>query len=190
MGRPHERARRGGVIGWPSARVDILSKLREPELFVTTMVDFYAMPQSPPNGWSGRAGAAGTSSQRANLVQNGMATDIAKAMGQSFDPRRFVPYVAMHEFEALLFSDPRAFAAGLDAPKLEPDFRKILDACGAPEEIDDSPMTAPSKRILAVMPGYQKPLFGNTAALEVGLPAMRASCPNFNEWIERLENLR
>jgi hypothetical protein len=31
-------------------------------------------------------------------------------MGQGFDARRFVPFVVVHEFEALLFSDCAAFS--------------------------------------------------------------------------------
>ena len=59
----------------------------------------------------------------------------------------------------------------------------------SPEEIDDSPHTAPSKRIERILPAYQKPLLGNLAALQIGLPAMRAACPGFRRWLERLERL-
>ena len=125
--------------------------------------------------------------RRASIVQDGMAQDVANEMGASFDRRRFVPYVAMHEFEALLFSDPKAFASGLYAPGLEVPFRGILEQCGEPEAINDSPHGAPSKRIAALMPSYEKPLFGNAAALQVGLEAMRRCCPNFAAWVVALE---
>ena len=38
-------------------------------------------------------------------------------------------------------------------------------------------------------PAYQKPLLGNLAALQIGLPAMRAACPGFRRWLEHLERL-
>lgn len=49
--------------------------------------------------------------------------------------------------------------------------------------------TAPSKRIEALMPDYQKPLMGTLAALEVGLEVMRARCALFNGWLTHLELL-
>ena len=49
----------------------------------------------------------------------------------------------------------------------------------------------PSKRIIALYPGYerQKPLIGVLAALEIGLPKIRAECPLFDAWLSKLENL-
>ena len=94
----------------------------------------------------------------------------------------------LHEFEALLFSDCRKFAHGINQPDLASKFQKICDDFLTPEAIDDSPETAPSKRIEALVPGYEKPLFGTVAALEIGLPAMRDACPHFNDWLNRLTN--
>lgn len=44
-------------------------------------------------------------------MQNAIGADIAKHMGEEFDTRRFIPYVSMHEFEALLFADCGRFAS-------------------------------------------------------------------------------
>jgi hypothetical protein len=100
---------------------------------------------------------------------------------------RFEPYVLMHEFEALLFSDCKSFAHAIGHPLREADFAAIRQGFTTPEEINDSPITAPSKRIEALIPEYRKPLYGTIAALDVGLAAMRAECPNFNDWLSRLE---
>ena len=59
----------------------------------------------------------------------------------------------------------------------------------APEDIDDDPRSAPSKRIAALLPDYDKVVGGNMVASEVGLSAMRTACPRFNAWITRLEAL-
>jgi hypothetical protein len=37
------------------------------------------------------------------------------------------------------------------------EFQEIRNQFLTPEEIDDSPVTAPSKRVEALVPGYQKP---------------------------------
>ena len=97
------------------------------------------------------------------------------------------PFVVMHEFEGLLFSNPSAFCAGIGRPDLIAHFQSIRDQFGSPEEINDSPITAPSKRIIAAVPGYQKPLYGTLAALEIGLADMRSECPLFNSWVTKLE---
>ena len=108
-------------------------------------------------------------------------------MGEDFDPRRFVPYVMMHEFEGLLFSDPERLGEGIGRPGLAPAFEAIRKQFSTPEEINDSPQTAPSKRILGLVPEYEKPLMGTLAVLEIGLDTIRQECPLFRAWVERLE---
>jgi len=93
----------------------------------------------------------------------------------------------MHEFEALLFSDCQGFGLGIGRLDLIPAFEETRGAFGSPEEIDDSPVTSPSKRVEALVEGYEKPLLGTLAALEIGLEAMRTECPHFRTWLERLE---
>lgn len=93
----------------------------------------------------------------------------------------------MHEFEGLLFSDCERFGRGIFRPDLVPQFQEIRKQFSTPEEIDDSPVTAPSKRVEALVTGYQKPLLGALAVLEIGLDAIRRACPHFREWLERLE---
>jgi hypothetical protein len=110
-------------------------------------------------------------------------------MGDRWRPDRFVPFVVMHEFEGLLFSDPVAFSKGIGRPDLATEFSAIRKQFTSPEEIDDSPITAPSKRLQALVPGYEKPLLGILAILEIGLTRIRAECPHFNGWLERLESL-
>ncbi|WP_265306910.1 DUF4276 family protein [Verminephrobacter eiseniae] len=53
----------------------------------------------------------------------------------------------------------------------------------------DSPQTAPSKRILAAMPGYRKILHGPQIACAIGLHPMRAACPHFDHWLQKIEGL-
>jgi len=103
--------------------------------------------------------------------------------------RRFIPYVQMHEFEALLFSDPAAFAKGIESPDKAKDFHKIRSLFDTPEDINDGAETAPSKRILKLVPAYEKPIQGSLGAIEVGLTAMRQTCVLFDAWLKQLEAL-
>lgn len=190
VGNARLRERRGGIRGWNVVREDIIRHLKEDVgCLATTMVDYYALPQTGERAWPGRA-TAGTRpfSQKASLVQEGLAADIREAMGDNFNPKRFVPYVMMHEFEGLLFSDCERFAEGIARPELAPEFQTIRDQFDSPEEINDSPLTAPSKRVEALVEGYNKPLLGTLAVLEIGLDPIRRECPHFNAWLTQLES--
>lgn len=185
-------ARQGfGIRPWPSVRRDIVNHLKgDPGCVATTMVDYYGLPQAGDRAWPGRAESSRLSAdQRAPRVEMALSADVVAEMGPRFNARRFVPFVVMHEFESLLFSDCAAFSRGIERPDLESDFRRIREEFETPEDINDSPQTAPSKRIIALVPGYQKPLFGTLAILEIGLAGVRAECPHFDDWLRRLESL-
>ena len=192
MGNARQRSHRGGIKPWTATRKDIVTHLREdPKCIATLMVDYYGMPKDGSRAWPGRSQAAETAfPQKAKTIQDQLQEDIGRAMGPGFDDGRFIPYVMMHEFEAMLFSDCGRFGDAIDRPELAPRFQEIRDQFTTPEKIDDSPDSAPSRRIVELVPGYQKPLMGNLAALEIGLGAIRSECPNFRCWLERLESIR
>lgn len=189
IGNARQRDRRGGIRSWSSVRSDTLGHLKEDQgSVVTTMVDYYALPQTGARAWPGRAEAGRLPfAQKAVMVEDALHTDIRQNMGRNFDARRFIPFVMMHEFEGLLFSDCDRFASGIGRPDLAPKFQTIRDQFATPEEINDSSITAPSKRVQKLVPGYQKPLLGVLAVIEIGLDKLRAECPHFRHWIERLE---
>lgn len=189
VGNARQRDRRGGIRAWSAVRKDILNHLKEDaKCLSTTMVDFYALPQTGEKAWPGRAEAAQLAfAEKAASVENALLTDICIEMGDDFKQSRFVPYVMMHEFEGLLFSDATRFGLGIGRPDLSSKFQAIRDQFATPEEINDSPVTAPSKRIINLLPSYEKPLMGTLAVLEIGLDAIRQECPFFRRWIERLE---
>jgi hypothetical protein len=156
------------------------------QIFVTTMVDYYGLPQSDGREWPGRAAAALLrSDDRASFVESHLSQDVREIL----DTNRFIPFVVMHEFEALLFSDCAAFGRAIGQPELALELAAIRDGFDTPEGINDSPESAPSKRILALKPSYEKPLLGALAALEIGLEKIRAECPHFDGWVRRLESL-
>ncbi len=191
LGNARQRDRRGGIKAWSAVRSDILRHLKEdPASLTTTMVDYYALPQSGGKAWPGREAAGNLPfPQKAATVERALLEDICQAMGDAFNPNRFIPFVMMHEFEGLLFSDCQLLSQGIGQPELAPQFRAIRDQFLSPEQINDSPITSPSKRIVSLVPGYNKPFHGNLAALEIGLDPIRNECPHFREWLSRLEAL-
>jgi hypothetical protein len=189
LGKARLRDHRGGIRGWNAVREDILNHLKEDlGCLATTMVDYYGLPQTGAKAWPGRSEAGKLPfPQKAKTVEDALHTDICNSMGHHFNPRRFVPFVMMHEFEGLLFSDCAQFGVGICRPDLAPQFQAIRDAFPSPEEINDSPTTAPSKRVESLVPDYEKPLLGALAVLEIGLDTIRAECPHFRAWLEALE---
>jgi hypothetical protein len=182
--------RRGGIPSWAEARRNIARHLKEDSTCVaTTMVDYYGLPPSGDRAWPGRVEATLVrNAEKARLVEGALPQDVESEMGKRFDARRFVPFVVMHEFEGLLFSDCGAFSRGIDRPDLEGSLRQIRDQFPTPEDINDSPLTAPSKLIKSLYPRYEKRLMGCLAAIEIGIECMRRECPHFSGWLVDLES--
>lgn len=98
---------------------------------------------------------------------------------------RFVPYIQLHEFEALLFSSNAGFRYYFSAEEADKTL-DIIQAFENPEAINSSPQGAPSKRLIAIKPDYDKVMEGNLIALEIGLEAILEKCPRFRTWTDKL----
>jgi hypothetical protein len=184
VGKPGHK---GGNFKFERLQADVKNRLLgDRTAYCTTFFDYYGLPQSFP-GKQAQAAQADIQ-DKAYAVQDAMVDELTRLIGQ--DPmRRFIPFIQMYEFEALLFSDPNAFANGIDRAALSRPLGAISAQFESPEHINNSPLTAPSKRIEALMADYQKPLMGTLAALEVGLDVMREKCVLFNGWLTRIESL-
>lgn len=190
IGNARLRDRRGGIRAWSSVKKDILNHLKDDlNCLSTTMVDYYALPKTGDKAWPGRDKAGRLPfEKKAATVEDALMADIHYEIGE-FDSSRFIPFVMMHEFEGLLFSDCEGFSRGIGRPELAEDFQAIRNEFASPEEINDSPVTAPSKRVKNLVQGYEKPLMGTLAVLEIGLETIRNECPHFHSWLTSLENL-
>ena len=144
--------------------------------FVTTMFDYYGLPSDWP-GWEA-AKRKKRISTKAEEIEQAIHTDVCSKLGKSFDGARFLPHIQMHEFEALLFSDTRVLAESVLCPNLQSPLDEIVAECKEPEGIDDDPETAPSKRIHALVPHYNKVVHGIIAAKRIGLTTMREAMPS------------
>ena len=114
-----------------------------------------------------------------------------RALTTDLDARYVLPYVQLHEFEGLLFTDPAAFEWVQDgwSEDVHQALTNVASAFETPELINDSPETAPSKRILKIFPEgtYSKTEHGPLIAESIGIDAIRAKCPAFNEWVGKLQ---
>lgn len=176
----------GGSFRYEKCQQVILSALKQDRsVYITTFVDFYGMPKN----WPGRMEPQSYKNyqDKAQRVEDALSEDIIAQMGDSWNPAQFIPYVQMHEFEALLFSDTSILAASNTSVSAE--LQNILHAFSCPEEINDNYNTCPSRRIKQHIANYVKTVDGIIAARKIGLETMRRECPHFNEWITKLENI-
>lgn len=183
-----EKGKRGGVLKYDHVKIHIQRWLKQEhgnDVYFTTMFDMYRLPQSFP-GYV-RAVATKDKYARVEALEGAFADDLK-------DPR-FIPYLQLHEFEAILFADPSALARYYtDAPGRDRKVQalgRLAEEFGNPELIDDGQQTAPSKRIIAQFPDYEdrKPTVGPIIAEAIGLEVIRSKCRHFNEWLTKLENL-
>ncbi|WP_248748604.1 DUF4276 family protein [Pseudomonas sp. MWU15-20650] len=185
IGKPGHK---GGNFRFERLLTDVEKRLLgDRQAYCTTFFDFYGLPEEFP----GKAHAAVKNSmdEKADCLLQAMVERLANELGDEA-MRRFIPYVQMYEFEGLLFSCPRRLASGINQPALEERFMHIRNEFETPETINNSPMTAPSKRLQSLYAGYDKPLHGSLAAIEIGLPAIREQCSRFDNWLSEMEALQ
>jgi hypothetical protein len=98
------------------------------------------------------------------------------------------PNLMVHEFETLLFVNLVAFTPWTDSDHCLTELHKVRRTT-VPDDINAGLSSAPSKRIKAVMPRYQKTFHGPLITIDIGLDAMRRECPHFNAWLAKIEAL-
>ena len=145
---------------------------------VTTLVDYYRLPNDFP-GMATRP-QNGTAVQRVLHVES----EIAKDFGS---PTNFLPFLALHEFEAWLFSSVTELPRALADLNKQKEFEAVRASVNTPEDINERPELAPSKRIVKMFPAYKKTAHGPNIAKRIGLERIRQECPHFNDWMNKLE---
>jgi hypothetical protein len=178
---------KGGRTNYVRVKKDVLRQLKEDRTACcSTMLDFYGLGMGfpgtpvPPNLLN---------VDKVIHLERAMKEDIVAEVPDLRPDVRFLPYLQLHEYEGLLFSDPEAFANGISQSGLASQFQAIRQSFPTPEDIDDNPDTAPSKRVLRLWPPYNKVVDGTRAASAVGIAAMQRECPHFRDWVERLGRL-
>jgi uncharacterized protein DUF4276 len=139
---PHSRQRgripRGGLLRtFAPALADMrnwLKKDRSPDARFSMMVDLYALPADVP----GHAAAMAFADPCAQ------AEILEAALADEIKDQRFIPYIQVHEFEALLLAGPEKFTERFE--RSESQIAKLLTECNqfaSPELINDGHDTHP-----------------------------------------------
>ncbi len=90
------KGHKGGFVNYQHLKNDVTKLLKQSgkDVIVTTFVDFFRLPTNVPNFT--------TISKK--FTKKNSVYEFEKAIAKDIDDHRFVPYIQMHEFEALLFS--------------------------------------------------------------------------------------
>ncbi len=176
-----ERTYRGGVSKYGPIRRDVLRSLKDQTAVITTMIDFYRLPRDFPG-----------MEQIANVVDPYEKIQvIEREFMNDIDNSRFIPYIQLHEYEAILFSDIDVIDKVLRVNWHSQihELRRIISQFSNPEIINDNPNTAPSKRLENLYSPYQKVTDGVRIAKIIPLATVKNKCRHFNDWVTKLEGL-
>ncbi len=93
----------------------------------------------------------------------------------------------MHEFEALIFSSQESVYNNFETHKVnKSEMDKIFMGFTNPEEINNDPNTAPSKRLLKNIKGYNKIVDGVAILESTGLAKILEKCQRFSDWLDKI----
>ncbi len=175
---------RGGMTSYEKAKRDIHAWLKQnasSEWKFTTMFDLYGLPNDFP-GYK-EAVKKNDPYEKVKILEEALKKDI--------NDYRFIPYIQLHECEALIFADPEKLR--LEFPDKEKAIGKLVTMAQGenPELIDGHPDTAPSKRIIKQIKSYEKnkSTAGPSVVESIGILSLKEKCKHFNEWILKLEGL-
>jgi len=182
--RTRLRTFRGGLLKYSHLRTDLDLWMRQedrhPESWFTTMIDLYALPEDFP--------CFSECAQHRDPVER--VGCLESAFRRDINHPRFIPYIQLHEFEALLFADPRKFEVAFPGRAAEIDgLVSIRSEFPNPEDIDDGSDSAPSKRILRIFPDFKKAVAGPVILAQIGINTLRRECRHFDGWIRRIEQV-
>lgn len=170
----------GGYTTFAKTKKQILGLLGDTSAdLVTTFLDYYGLPHDCPGI---DKCPDGSSQKKVAHVESALKADI--------DRDRFLPYLSLHEFEALLFACPEKVNNAFPGTDKLAELRRIRTDFKTPEDINDDKDTCPSARLAGLFPGYQKTVEGPTISRDIGLDVLRRECPHFNGWVTHLEQLQ
>lgn len=184
---PIIKASGGGIVKWELLKLQIELTLRNnPKSLVTTMIDFYGLYHKLGFPRWSEMYCIDDKSKRVSFLEDAMRDDIWKGHRQ-----RFIPYIQLHEFEGLLFSDSSVFYNHIPSHYLVggKELRHTIEHYPNPEMINTSVENSPSHRLKRIIRGYNKITYGIFIAKSIGIDTIRKKCPRFNSWVERMVQL-
>jgi len=174
----------GGNCNWQRIR-DMAEKAlkQQKNALVTTFFDYYGVKTKKFPNWKETVGINKANvRERIEILESGMLEEIDSNLRY-----RFIPYVQLHEFEALLFNNIEVFDEMFEFEQYDrAELLNIFNEFPDPEMIDQGTETSPSHRLIKIIPAYRKVIQGNAIAEKIGIEQIRQKNKHFNDWIEQL----
>jgi len=176
----------GGIVKWTELKKQILLHLNEPTAYVTTFIDYYGLYEKYHFPKWNDAMKISDKNSRMDFLEKAMLEDITDDLRP-----RYIPYIQLHEFEGLLFNDIRIFHEQIPKNELVEvqELEQVFKDFSNPEMINDKRETSPSHRLIRIIKGYNKIVYGNYLAEAIGLENIRNKSPRFNNWLQKIERL-
>ena len=174
----------GGNCNWQRIKDMVEKALKQQKnALVTTFFDYYGVKTKKFPNWEETVGINKANvRERIEILENGMIEEIDSNLRY-----RFIPYVQLHEFEALLFNNIEVFDEMFEFEQYDrAELLNIFNEFPDPEMIDQGTETSPSHRLIKIIPAYRKVIQGNAIAEKIGIEQIRQKNKHFNDWIEQL----
>lgn len=176
------RSFRGGISRYAQFRKNTVKLCgSSSECLITTMIDFYGLPADFP-GYN-EIDSISKNENKVKHLEEKLKEDL-----QIKKPNYFIPYIQLHEFEALLFSDIYKIDEVLKGDKGSyiNELERIIKKYHEPEKIDTD--EGPSRKLIKITDNqYSKINDGIDIAEKITLKVMRDKCPHFDEWLKQIE---
>jgi hypothetical protein len=174
------KGHKGGDVKYDRLKFNINELLhRESDILVTTFIDFFRLRNGFPEF------------ENAKRIQNKIqrVEVLEQALAKEINNPRFVPYIQLHEFEGLLFASKDGFEFLPDLKQAN--LKSLILAVNEkenPEELNDGELTAPSKRLEQLIPGFDKnkPFYGGIIAEVNAINVVLDRCLRFKTWVKTL----
>jgi len=165
------RKSKGGSVNIDRIKSEV-SKLLPSHDYVTTFYDFYGFAKRPTDN----------------------IEELEKILFELFSNDKFIPYIQKYEFETLLFSKPDYYKEYFGNNALTEKMQHIISEFQEDiEKINDSPQTAPSKRMEKLFEevgeSYDKVFHGEGIAGDMGITVLMSRATRFKNWIDMIAAL-
>jgi hypothetical protein len=122
---------RGGLSKYSHLKIDILNCIHQSNVIVTSLIDFYALPKDFPKYEESKN--INNKIEKVEFLELSIKKEIEESQNQKFN--NLIPYIQLHEFEALIFSSLNGFNIYESSKINKIEIKKIFEKYQNPEDI-------------------------------------------------------
>ena len=157
----------GGVTSYSKIKRDLMPLTGDSNAKVTTLLDFYGLPADFP----------GYTEARASANPRSAVLELQGRFASEINRPNFIPFLALHELEAWVFSDPRVVADHFGNAPLAEKLAKVVTETGNPELINHGEKTHPKARRHLPKTANKEPADGAGCRARSGIPPFGRPAP-------------